>query len=54
MTVNFTTTNYKGFEIEKLDAEGAYEGYIVYDEDGCPISQYFKTLAEAKAYIDLF
>ena len=42
--------NYKGFDYEYDELFG----WVVFDEDGCPISHHFETEEEVKNYIDLF
>lgn len=42
--------NYKGFEVEYDEMFG----WVVYDENGCPLSRSFNTIEDVKATIDAF
>ena len=42
--------NYKGFDYEYDELFG----WVVYDENGCPLSRSFESLEEVKAVIDSF
>lgn len=42
--------NYKGFEVEYDEMFG----WVVYDENGCPLSRSFNTIEDVKVTIDAF
>ena len=56
---NRKVTNYKGFEIEHewdVNEDGkkvqGTDSFIVFDNDGEPISKFFATFEDAKKYIE--